>query len=130
MSTTLRDRYQESREGQRREPTKSARRYFRLHPQVAGMAAEDDRIVMNPYSKLSKDERAAVEKNEGARLQMRRMAKRDRPQYPLTRDQRERFADYGSKQDQRETVMGRLHSGDPSAGRPSIDQLLYRARLK
>ena len=31
-------------------------KYFKENPHVAGMAAEDDRIIMNPYSKLTERE--------------------------------------------------------------------------
>ena len=40
-----------------REPDPSELEYFEGNPAVTGMAAEDNRIILNPHSQLSDDER-------------------------------------------------------------------------
>ena len=112
-----------------RDPTDSELAYFKTNPHVAGMATEDNAITLNPYSGLADEQQMAVAKNEYARLMMRFMPNSEKPKFPLTTKQRETFRGYGTQQDQRETIMGRLYSRDSSAGHPSMDQLLYLNRL-
>src|SRR4030095_7825354 len=102
-----------------RAPSPSELKFFRSRPDVAGMAAEDDRIILNPYSppEINKD---AVIQNETARIQMR--TRGPRPQFELTPEQQRAFAGYGSDQDVRETLVGRIISGDPSAGQITPEQ--------
>ena len=103
--------------------------YFRRNPNVTGMAAEDDRIILNPYSQLSDTERRAVMLNEAARVHMRRNF--DAPQFALTDEQRTRFKDYSADEnDVRATVAARILSGDPSAGTSTPEQTEYVARLR
>jgi len=103
--------------------------YFRRNPNVTGMAAEDDRIILNPYSRLSDTERRAVMMNEAARVHMRRNF--DAPQFSLTDEQRTRFKDYSADEnDVRATVAARILSGDPSAGTSTPEQTEYVARLR
>ena len=103
--------------------------YFRRNPNVTGMAAEDDRIILNPYSRLSDDERRAVMLNEAARVHMRRNF--DAPRFSLTDEQRTRFKDYSADEnDVRATIAARILSNDPSAGAPTPEQAEYVARLR
>jgi hypothetical protein len=55
-----------------REPWPSENEFFKMRPEVAGLAADDDCVVLNPYSTLSKTEKDAVLLNESARVFMRR----------------------------------------------------------
>jgi len=97
--------------------------YFRQHPEVGGMAAQDNNVILNPYSTLSDQEKEAVYRNEAARLYMRA---RGTPQFELTPDQA-RFLDSNtyanaSPDDRRATIIARALSGDPSAGQLSPEQ--------
>jgi hypothetical protein len=104
--------------------------YFKNNPHVAGMAAEDDQIIINPYSKLSEKEKDAVILNEAARVHMRK-GLMDAPRYELTPEQTERLKGYSSNMDDiRQTLAARILSGDPSAGKATPEQLEYAQRLR
>ena len=105
-------------------------KYFKDNPHVAGMAAEDNKIILNPYSKLSEKEKQAVMMNEAARVHMRQ-GMIDAPRYDLSPEQGKAFANYSkSIEDQRQTIAARLLSGDPSALQPTPDQLEYVGKLR
>lgn len=97
----------------------SERAYFGKHKHVGGMAAEDGKVILNPFSSLGATERRAVFMNELARLFLRA-----RPGFspPLSPEQQTKFGTYGAPQDMRDTVLARVLSGDPSAGRPTFMQ--------
>lgn len=104
--------------------------YFKKNPHVAGMAAEDDKIILNPYSKLSDKEKQAVMLNEAARVHMRR-GTMEAPRYELTPEQVQQFRNYSqSLDDIRQTIAARILSGDPSAGQTTPDQMQYVQRLR
>ena len=96
-----------------RDPYQSELDYFRNNRNVAGMAAEDDAVILNPFSNISDAEKQSVIKNEKARILMRNSA--NRPSFDLTEKQRAAFGNYGTEQDARETIAARIFSGDPSA---------------
>ena len=103
--------------------------YFRKNPNVTGMAAEDDKIIMNPYSKLSDVQKQAVMVNEAARVHMRRNF--DAPTFTLTPEQEQMFRSYSTNPvDIRSTVAARILTGDPSAGKATPEQLEYVKRLR
>lgn len=103
--------------------------YFKENPHVAGMAADDDRIIMNPYSSLTDAEKQAVMLNEAARVHMRRNY--DMPRFELTPDQMSRLGSYSKNEDDiRQTIAARILSGDPSAGQATPDQLNYVQGLR
>jgi hypothetical protein len=106
-----------------REPYKTELDYFKSNPHVAGMAAEDDYIILNPFSKLSEEQKQSVIKNEAARIFMRNS--RNRPNFFLTPEQTKIFNGYGSPQDIRETIAARIFSNDPSYGQATKEQLDY-----
>ena len=94
-------------------------------PTIEGMAAEDNRVVMNPFSLLPAKERAAVKRNEQVRAALR---KNDiKTSFSLTKEQKQRFQTYGAPKDQRHTIIARSLSGDPSAGKLTESQ---RAAIK
>lgn len=104
--------------------------YFEKNPHVAGMAAEDDKIILNPYSKLSDKEKQAVMLNEAARVHMRK-GLMPAPRYELTEEQLKKLGNYSANMDDiRQTLAARLLSGDPSAGAPTPEQLEYVTRLR
>jgi hypothetical protein len=114
-----------------REPYESELQYFKANPHVAGMAAEDDKIILNPYSTLKPQEQDAVKLNEAARVHMRR-GMIDAPRYALTPEQEKAFAKYGTGNidDIRQTLAARILSGDPSALTPTPEQQDYVKRLR
>ena len=101
--------------------------FFRLRPSVAGLAADDNSVVINYSATLSVAQFEAVMLNEAARVFMRKYG--PRPNFPLTPEQETTFAGYGTLQDIRETVVARLLSKDPSAGQPSVEQELFASKL-
>jgi len=104
--------------------------YFKANPNVAGMAAEDDQIIMNPYSTLKDNERQSVMLNEAARVHMRKKLI-DAPNYDLTPEQTEKFGSYSKDvNDIRQTIAARILSGDPSVGKPTEAQQEYVDRLR
>jgi hypothetical protein len=116
-----------------RNPEDSELEYFKANPTVSGMAAEDDKIILNPYSKLSKKEQDAVALNEYGRIVMR-----TNPQFApnfILSDEQTKFLGSNTykdapEQDRLATIAARLLSGDPSAGTPTIDQLKFVNKLK
>ena len=104
--------------------------FFRENPHVAGMAAKDNRIIMNPYSKLSEQEKQAVMLNEAARVHMR-TGNIDAPTFSLTPEQEAAFEAYSADPlDRASTIAARILSGDPSALKPTPEQMSYVQRLR
>ena len=104
--------------------------YFKENPHVAGMAADDDKIIMNPFSTLKDNEKQAVMMNEAARVHMRSKLI-DAPNYELTPTQAKKFAEYSKDiNDIKQTVAARILSGDPSAGDATPEQEAYVAKLR
>lgn len=104
-------------------------KYFKANPHVAGMAADDGKIILNPYSKNTKSEQQAVMRNEAARLYMRNNG--IKPSFDLTPEQRAQFkgTEYeGNLQAMRETIAARIFSGDPSAKSATSDQKEFVAK--
>ena len=90
--------------------------FFKERPEVAGMAAEDGFIILNPYSKLSKKELSSVAQNEALRLRMREDD--FNPNFKITPKQKSFFqgTEYeGNPTAIRQTILARIYSGDPSA---------------
>jgi len=99
-----------------RKPFQGEDEFFKSRPEVGGMAAEDGKIVLNPYSSLKEQEKMQVAKNEAIRLWMRDN-KTEIP-FNVTKDQSKAFAgtEYGSNpQALKETIVARVLTGDPSA---------------
>lgn len=115
-------------EAELRDPSKSELDFFKSNPLTSGMAAEDDRVVLNPFSELSDEERQGVVLNETSRIFMR--TKDFRPEFSLTPRQMKQFESYGTKQDIRETIVGRILSGDPSISDATPQQVLFAGRLR
>lgn len=101
--------------------------YFRGNPHVAGMAAEDDRVILNPFSKNTLQEQNSVALNESARVFMRNNPLLA-PSFGVLPSQAQPFAGtaYGQNpQALRETLAARLLTGDPSGGQPTKAQSGY-----
>lgn len=97
--------------------------YFAANPQVAGMAAEDGKVILNPYSKLSPEEMSAVARNEAARVHMQRYGAK--PTFALTPEQQAVYkgsayaTNYPAAQ---QTTAARVFTGDPSIPTPTAEQ--------
>ena len=106
-----------------RNPHKSEDTWFAMNTNVTGMAAEDGRIVLNPYSGLSDENKAAVAKNEAIRLFMRE--NKVDPQFKVTPQQAKAFQGtaYATNEPaMRQTLVSRILTGDPSAGSVTEEQ--------
>lgn len=115
---------------QMRQPYESEQKYFYANPHVGGMAAEDGKIVMNPFSSLSPQERAAVAQNEAYRLYMRESGYQ--PNSAIAPDQVGQFGDTAYARDpnaMRQTLLARTLTGDPSA-RPTAEQKAEAERVR
>lgn len=98
--------------------------YFKANPHVAGMAAEDNRVILNPYSTNSSEEQSAVAKNEQLRIFMRNMD--ERPEFNVTQAQHDSFKGTAYENDPQammETILARVATNDPSAGAPTHHQI-------
>ena len=97
-----------------RDPYPGEDAYFQKNPGVAGMAGDDGRIVFNPYAKDVNFD--AVGANEAARLWMRE--NHVTPEFQLTPQQKQYFGGTtyrGDDANARQSLIGRIISGDPSA---------------
>ena len=117
---------------QSREPFDSELKYFKKNPNVSGMATEDDKVILNPFSGLKDNEYQAVALNEASRIIMRKP--QYMPDFELTQEQL-RFLDSttyrSAPEDARKaTIAARLLSGDSSGGVPTSEQLVFVNNLK
>lgn len=106
-----------------RDPYESELKFFKSRPEVAGMATEDNKIILNPYTKLSKQEQQAVANNEALRLFMK--ATKVAPDFKLTPEQTEFFKNTEYEKDPiaaKQTILARILSGDPSAKNVTAEQ--------
>ena len=111
--------------------------FFKKNTHVGGMAAEDNKVIINPYSPLSDDQKGLVKMNETARLWMRNSEESERPSMRLRRSQKKAFSTISNgkpystdEQDTRETIIGRILSNDASAGKTTRKQRKYAEKLK
>ena len=118
--------------GLMRNPQDDELDYFKNNPNVTGMATDDNRIILNPFSKLTDKEKELVALNEAARIKMRTDAKLA-PNFELTPAQVEFLNSntykQASDQDRKATIAARILTGDPSAGTPTEEQNQFVDRL-
>ena len=116
---------------QERNPYAMERGYFYVNPHVAGMAAEDNTVVMNPYSNLTEQEQNAVRMNEAARINMRQQGY---PEFDLTPEQSAYLntTEYRNAPayERNATIAARELSGDPSAGMVTEQQKTFVKLLR
>ena len=115
-----------------REPFEGEINYFKQNPNVAGMATDDNKVILNPFSNLKENEYQAVAMNEAARIVMRNP--KYRPDFELT-EQQIRFLDSttyrnASEDDRKATIAARIVSGDPSGGVPTSEQSVFINDIK
>lgn len=118
--------------GLMRNPQDDELDYFKKNPNVTGMATDDNRIILNPFSKLTDREKELVALNEAARIKMRTDANLA-PTFDLTPAQAEFLNSntykQASDQDRKATIAARILTGDPSAGTPTEEQNQFVDRL-
>ena len=73
-----------------RSPYPSEMNYFKQNPRVGGMATEDNKITLNPYSGLTRQQNDAIKRNEAIRLYLRENGN-NYPQFLLTPEQNNYF---------------------------------------
>lgn len=113
-----------------RPPYVSENSWFAEHPEIAGYASEDECIVLNPKTKLSADQIECVCLNEAYRLLMYRWS--IVPNISVTGTQRELFSGTSYFDDEdalKQTIIARIVSNDPSAGKITDEQRGYAACL-
>jgi hypothetical protein len=99
--------------------------YFKANPGVTGMAAEDDKVILNPYSSISPAEQDAVARNEHVRLHLRRSGLT--PPAPTDMQMRQfQGTPYASDPAAlSQSIIARILSGDPSAGIVTPEQRTF-----
>ena len=105
--------------------------FFKKRPEVGGMAAEDDKIILNPYSELSPVEQQAIARNEALRIYMRQ--NNVAPNFDLTKSQEKMFAGTEYEKDPvaaKQSILARILSNDPSAKNATLDQTLEAQKLQ
>jgi len=115
-----------------RDPFQSELDYFSKNKNVTGMATEDNRIILNPYSNLNEKQKNAVIKNEAARILIR-SGKIEKPNFDLTEEQK-KFLEgttykNASEEDRKATIAARLLAGDISGQNATEDQMSYISKL-
>ena len=116
-----------------RKPYQGEMDYFSKNPKVSGMATEDGKVILNPFTGLKPEEYHSVAMNEAARVLIKREPSL-RPDFELT-NQQMNFLDTStyrnaSDEDRKATIAARLLSGDPSAGAATSEQTMYVQTLK
>jgi hypothetical protein len=109
----------------------SERDYFMQNTGTAGMAADDGKVILNPYSPNTLDEQGAVVDNEMARLLMREQ--NIEPPFDLTREQGAYFEKTPYADDilaARRSLAARVMTGDPSAGEATSNQAAFAEKLR
>lgn len=114
-----------------RTPFESELQFFQKRPEVAGMATEDGKIILNPFSANSEQEQQAVAQNEALRLFMNE--NKVMPSFGLTKAQKEMFkgSEYETnEQAAKQSLIARYLTGDPSASNLTKEQIESANMLK
>jgi hypothetical protein len=115
-----------------REPFQSELDYFDKNRNVTGMAAEDNKIILNPYSSLNEQQKDAVIKNEATRILIR-TGQVEKPNFDLTEEQNKALNNTtyknASEDDRRATIAARLLTGDTSGQDATEEQMNYISKL-
>lgn len=104
--------------------------YFKKNTHVGGMATDDNKVIINPYSRLNDKERQAILMNESARVHMR-TGNINAPEFTITPEQKKAFESYSPDlNDIKQTIAARVLTGDPSALNKTSEQINYANKLK
>jgi hypothetical protein len=112
-------------------PSPSLNEWFRNNPKTTGMADFDSRsVVLNPHSTLTEKQKEGLLINEKSRLFMKESGMI--PQFQLTPEQATAFKEYGNGDDlaKRETIVGRILSGDQSVGKTTREQIDFANKVR
>jgi hypothetical protein len=110
-----------------RKPYAGELEYFKKNANVAGMATEDNKVILNPYSNLKPEQYQSVAVNEASRIIMRKPE--FKPDFELT-SQQKAFLDTttyknASEDERKATIAARILSDDPSSGVTTAQQNLF-----
>ena len=116
-----------------RKPYQGEMDYFSKNPKVSGMATEDGKVILNPFTGLKPEEYPSVAITEAARVLITKEPAL-KPDFQLT-DRQISFLDSStyrnaSEEDRKATIAARILSGDPSAGVPTPEQQVYVQTLR
>jgi len=85
------------------------------------MATEDNKVILNPFSRLTPQQKESVLLNEKTRVYMRLTG--NHPNFSLTPEQEDLFKNYSKNpQDIKDTIAARMLSGDNSTGNTTQEQ--------
>lgn len=104
--------------------------YFKNNTHVGGMMTADNKVILNPYTKLNDKERESVYNNESARVFMN--INGIIPEFELTKQQQDMLSttEYRNNPiESKRTIAARIIAGDPSAGTISNEQRKYIDKL-
>jgi hypothetical protein len=113
-----------------RKPYKSEMNFFADRPEVAGMASEDNKIVLNPFSKNTAEEQRYVAQNEALRLFM--LQNNFSPNFSLTKEQKNFFKNTEYEKDEnsaKQSIIARYLTNDPSIQNITQEQSAYAKKL-
>jgi len=116
-----------------REPLQSEMDYFDKNRNVTGMAAEDNKDILNPYSNLNEQQKDALIKNEATRILIR-TGQIEKPNFDLTEEQNKyldntKYYKNASEDDRKATIAARLFTGDTSGQNATEEQMNYISKL-
>jgi hypothetical protein len=114
-----------------REPYEGELKFFRERPEVAGMATEDNKIILNPFSTLSPRELSAVAQNEAIRLYLKQQDAA--PNFDLTPEQLKMFKGTEYEKDSaaaKQSILARILTNDPSAKNATLDQIMQAQMIR
>ena len=114
-----------------RDPEKGELEFFKKRPEVAGMATDDNKIILNPYSKNTPENQKLVAQNEALRLFMRQQG--TNPKFELTDEQNKFFKGTEYEKDKaaaKQTILARILTGDPSAKNVTPEQIKAAQELR
>lgn len=111
-------------------------KYFKENTHVGGMASESGDIILNPYSNLDESQKTAVAENEAVRLYLKN--NNITPPFDITSEQKKSFSTidqgkpYGDAEETtyKNTLLGRIISGDSSAGQVTPEQENFANQIK
>ena len=114
-----------------RQPFEQELQFFQGRPEVAGMATDDGKITLNPFSKNSPQEQQFVAQNEALRLFMNQ--NNVAPDFNLTKEQKSMFAGSEYEADEnaaKQSIVARFLTGDPSAKDVTKEQKAFANKIK
>lgn len=119
---------EEQAEHDARLPYRSELEFFSKNPDVSGMAAEDGRVVINPFARLTPAGGSSTILNENVRLYLDE--NKITPEFDLTPKQKQFFAAYSpNERDVKNTVLARIIAGDKSAQDVTVEQRRFAEKV-